>query len=80
MQRVPSPKQPSPLVIDTSREDDLTLQDSCSALSEPNTPLAKTSRLVCHNKLQRTKSTPPMLDFSRAVPELELAGEKHFSL
>ncbi|XP_065657460.1 microtubule-associated serine/threonine-protein kinase 3 isoform X22 [Hydra vulgaris] len=73
MQRVPSPKQPSPLVIDTSREDDLTLQGTSSVLSEPNTPLGKSSKLVCHNKLHRTKSTPPMLDFSRAVPELDLA-------
>ncbi|XP_057299989.1 microtubule-associated serine/threonine-protein kinase 2-like isoform X2 [Hydractinia symbiolongicarpus] len=78
-QRVPSPKQPSPLVIDTSHDDTMLLKTT-STSSAPNTPLDKSlSASYGTGRTQRTKSTPPCLDLSKinqSIPRLELSASE----
>ena len=81
LQRIPSPRHPSPLVIDTSRSrDDKKLQQH----SEPASPLVKTARgpnNLSPKRLHRTSSMPPRIDSGdesvgesvKTLPRLELS-------
>ncbi|XP_066936599.1 microtubule-associated serine/threonine-protein kinase 3-like isoform X2 [Clytia hemisphaerica] len=88
--RVPSPKQPSPLVLDSlsiQSDDSASTQpspNSESIVSEPSTPLLTTQsaeKIDDRNRtgVVRTRSTPPCIDLSKisvGVPRLELSASE----